>query len=169
MLLDLGLTRLLNLSLKTAKYEEALRSMVKILEVGSRDIPIVYEMGKGVEEFHTSDQAPNFWPKEVLQNCIGKEDVYFFVAVSNTEIVGFIIANCNKSLGKVLVENIFVKPKFRGQGIGTNLARKVIETAKEDRYQFISVLTPPSDVAAIKAYKKAGFSKGETFLWLDAN
>lgn len=143
--------------------------MIEIRKASSQNIPVVYEMGRNVEEFHTSDQAPNFWPKEILQNCIGKEDVYFFVAISETEIVGFIIANCSKSLSKVLIENIFVKPEFRGQGIGTNLARKVIESAKADRYQFISVLTPPSDVAAIKAYEKAGFAKGDTFLWLDIN
>lgn len=142
-------------------------AMIEIRNANDQDVSIVLDLGANVAEFHTSDQAPNFWPKEILRNCIGKEDAYFFVATSNNEIVGFVIANCNKSLSKVLIENIFVKPEFRGQGIGTNLARKVIEAARLDRYQFISVLTPPDDGAAIKAYEKAGFAKGETFLWLD--
>lgn len=43
----------------------------------------------------------------------------------------------------------------------------MIDTAKADGYQFISVLTPPDDIPAIKTYEKAGFSKGEVFLWLD--
>lgn len=141
--------------------------MIKIRQADDQDVSLVFELGAHVTEFHTSDQAPNFWPKDVLSSCIGKEDVYFFVATSNNEIVGFVIANCNKSLSKVLIENIFVKPEFRGQGIGTSLVKKVIEIAKADRYQFISVLTPPSDIAAIKAYEKAGFTKGEIFLWLD--
>lgn len=141
--------------------------MIEIREANHHDVLTIYDLGADVTEFHTSDQAPNFWPKKVLQNCISKEDVYFFVSASATEIVGFVIANCNKSLNKVLIENIFVKPEFRGQGIGTDLAKKVVEAAKVDRYQFISVLTPPSDIAAIKAYEKAGFTKGETFLWLD--
>lgn len=127
----------------------------------------VYSLGENVDEFHTSDQAPNFWPEAVLRECVEKDDVYFFVAVSNDEIVGFIIANCNKSLSKTLIENIFVRPDFRGQGIGTRLAKKVVESARSDAYQFISVLTPPDDDAAIKTYEQAGFSKGETFLWLD--
>lgn len=33
----------------------------------------------------------------------------------------------------------------------------------------MSVLTPPGDVSAIKTYEKAGFTAGETFLWLDFN
>jgi len=141
--------------------------MVVIREAIDGDVPIVFGLGANVTEFHTSNQAPNFWPKEVLRNCINKTDVYFFVATLDTEIVGFVIANCNKSLSKVLIENIFVKSEFRGQGTGTNLAKKVIESAKVDQYQFISVLTPPGDIAAVKAYEKAGFTKGETFLWLD--
>ena len=102
-----------------------------------------------------------------MRECINKDDVYFFVATSNNEIVGFVIANLNRSLSKALIENIFVRPDFRGQGIGTGLTRKIIDAAKADHYQFISVLTPPDDVAAIKTYESAGFSKGELFLWLD--
>lgn len=142
--------------------------MIEIRKVVSEDIPAVYKMGENVDEFHTSDQAPNFWPEAVLRECVNKHDVYFFVATSNNEIVGFIIANLNRSLSKALIENIFVRPDFRKQGIGISLAKKVIDTAKADQFKFISVLTPPDDTAAIKTYKKAGFSKGEVFLWLDA-
>lgn len=85
----------------------------------------------------------------------------------NDEIVGFIIANLNKSLSKTLIENIFVKPSFRGHGVGSRLATKVVDVAKVDQYQFISVLTPPNDIAAIKTYEQSRFSKGENFLWLD--
>lgn len=138
-----------------------------IREARLGDIPQVYALGENVDEFHTSDQAPNFWPEDVLKTCVDKEDVYFFVAELQNKVAGFIIANCNKSLSKTLIENIFVKPDQRGKGIGSQLARKVIDTAKSEQYQFISVLTPPDDIAAIKTYEKAGFTKGETFLWLD--
>jgi ribosomal protein S18 acetylase RimI-like enzyme len=141
--------------------------MIEIRNATSKDVPVIYKLGEHVDEFHTSDQAPNFWPEPLLQNCIGKEDVYFLVAMSGNDIAGFIIANLNKSLSKVLIENIFVSPDFRGQGIGSGLAKKIVEAAKSDKYQFISALTPLDDIAAIKAYESAGFSKGEAFLWLD--
>ncbi|MBL8159569.1 GNAT family N-acetyltransferase [Candidatus Saccharibacteria bacterium] len=133
----------------------------------AEDVAIVWKLGEHIPEFQTSDQAPTFWPASILQSCIGKDDVYFYVAVSGQQIVGFVIANCNTSLSKALIENIYVHPDHRGQGIGTRLAKQVIESAKADGYQFISVLTPPDDAAAIAAYKKAGFAEGETFLWLD--
>ena len=142
--------------------------MIEIRKVTPEDIPTIHAMGENVDEFHTSDHAPNFWPEAILCECISKDDVYFLVAASNDELVGFVIANLNRSLSKALIENIFVKPEFRGQGIGTSLAKRVIDTAKADNYQFISVLTPPDDIPAIKTYEKAGFSKGGVFLWLDA-
>jgi len=124
-------------------------------------------VGEDVDEFHTSDRAPNFWPEEILRNSIAKDDVLFFVAQVDGEIAGFIIANLNESLSKAEIENIFVSPVFRRQGIGVSLAKKVAEVARLNQYQFISVLTPLDDIAAIKTYEQAGFKKGETFLWLD--
>lgn len=142
--------------------------MIEIRDVAVDDIPIIYAMGENVDEFRTSDQAPTFWPETVLRKCVNKSDIYFLTAVFNKEIVGFVIVNLNKSLSKALIENIFVKPDFRGRGIGTTLAETVIKRAKNERFQFIAVLTPTDDIPAIKTYGKAGFSKGETFLWLDA-
>jgi ribosomal protein S18 acetylase RimI-like enzyme len=142
-------------------------TMIEIREARIEDVATVYKLGENVSEFHTSDQAPNFWPEQVLRNSVAKDDVSFFVAQVDGEIAGFIIANLNKSLSKTEIENVFVRADFRRLGIGASLARKVVEVAKLNKYQFISVLTPPDDIAAIKTYEEAGFTKGETFLWLD--
>jgi ribosomal protein S18 acetylase RimI-like enzyme len=142
-------------------------TMIEIREARIEDVATVYKLGENVSEFHTSDQAPNFWPEQVLRNSVAKDDVSFFVAQVDGEIAGFIIANLNKSLSKTEIENVFVRADFRRQGIGASLARKVVEVAKLNKYQFISVLTPPDDIAAIKTYEGVGFTKGETFLWLD--
>ena len=141
--------------------------MTEIRTARIEDIPTIHNLGEGVDEFHTSEHSPNFWPETVLEKCVDKEDVYFFVATQADEIVGFIIANCNRSLSKVLIENIFVKPAFRGQGIGSSLAKKVVETARSQKFQFIITLIPPDDMAATMAYESAGFARGEVFVWLD--
>ncbi len=141
--------------------------MVAIREATLTDVGQIRVLGERVEEFHTSDQAPNFWPETVLKASIGKKEVVILVAIQGDDIVGFIIANCNLPLSKVLIENIYVPRAMRQQGIGTRLVVEVLDRAKTGGFQFISVLTPPSDISAIKTYEKAGFAKGETFLWLD--
>ncbi len=141
--------------------------MIEIRTASDEDISTIHHLGEAVDEFRTSDQAPNFWPEAILRACIDKEDVVFLVAVLEDETVGFIIVNLNKSLSKALIENIFVVPTLRGQGIGSRLVKDAINAVKSNRYQFISVLTPPDDEAAIRTYEAVGFSKGETFLWLD--
>jgi len=141
--------------------------MTEIRNARLEEVQIIHNLGEGVDEFHTSDQTPNFWPEAILAECIDKENVYFFVATKNGQIAGFIIANCNKSLSKVLIENIFVVPEFRDQGIGTELAKKVVATAKSEGYQFIITLIPPDDMAATMTYEKADFARGEVFVWMD--
>jgi ribosomal protein S18 acetylase RimI-like enzyme len=141
--------------------------MIEIREARTEDVGTVCKLGENVEEFHTSKQAPNFWPEEILRNSVAKDDVLFFVAQVDGEIAGFIIANLNKSFSKTEVENIFVRPDFRRRGIGNSLATKIVEIARLNKYRFISALVPPDDITAIKTYEKAGFTKGEMFLWLD--
>lgn len=143
--------------------------MITIRETVATDVEEIWALGEHVEEFRTSDQPPHFWPQAVLRASIGKREVMVLVAIHDGEIAGFIIANCNLPLSKVLIENVFVRPAMRRYGIGTQLVQEVLGRAKTSGFQFVSVLTPPSDVAAIKTYEKAGFSAGETFLWLDFN
>ena len=112
-------------------------TMIEIREARIEDVAIVYKLGENVDEFHTSDQAPNFWPEEILRNSIAKDDVSFFIAQVNGEIAGFIIAKLKKSLSKTEIENILVKNDFRRKGIGNSLVRKVVEDERLNKYKFI--------------------------------
>ncbi|HEU5187398.1 MAG TPA: GNAT family N-acetyltransferase [Candidatus Saccharimonadales bacterium] len=131
------------------------------------DVKAIHTLGENVSEFTTGDATVTFWPESVLEAAIQNEAVITLVAEVGREIVGFIIANCNKPLSKALIENIYVHPNNRGHGIGAGLVQALIAEAKNRGYEYIAVLTPPDDAPAIKTYQKAGFVSGETFLWLD--
>lgn len=139
--------------------------MIQVRKASVTDVSQVSKLGQSVPEFLTSDLADNFWPEDILRASVGKGDVLFLVAVENDEVNGFLIVNCNKSLSKALIENIFVKESERGKGI----AGQMLEVAKKEcnKYRYMSALIPPNDAAAVRAYEKAGFAKGEQFLWLD--
>lgn len=55
------------------------------------------------------------------------------------------------------LKRLYVKPQFRGTGIGGMLAKRIIAEAKEIGYSHILLDTLPFLTAAIEMYKKLGF------------
>lgn len=137
-----------------------------IRKAAVEDADAIYELGKSVAEFNVSDETVTFWPKELLENAVQSDDVLVFVAEEET-IVGLIIANYNHSLKKAIIENIYVMPAMRGKGVGDKLLKQMLAALSEKGCEYIVTLVPPTAPSAIELYQRAGFSKGETFLWLD--
>lgn len=132
------------------------------------DAHALHTLGQNVEEFTTSEATVTFWPESILKASIATDTVIILIAeTSRHELIGFIIVNCNAPLRKAQIENIYVHPDKRGQNTGTRLVLAALEEAKKRGYEFISVLIPPDATPAIRTYEKAGFIKGEEFLWLD--
>lgn len=61
------------------------------------------------------------------------------------------------------MKRLFVRPTFRGQGIGKALAEKVISDAKEMEYQAMLLDTITSLSSSIALYKKLGFYEIEPY------
>lgn len=131
------------------------------------DVDALYALAANVPEFKVSDATVTFWPKDVLASAIGAADVYVFVADEADGIAGFVLANANASLRKVTIENIYVAPAWRGTQISDELLAVLIGAAKQDGYEYIATLIPPSALGASRLYERAGFATGETFVWLD--
>jgi len=58
-----------------------------------------------------------------------------------------------------LMEDVFVKEEFRGQGYGKELVRKVIESAKKHNCYKLICTSRYSKTAVHDFYEKLGFSK----------
>jgi ribosomal protein S18 acetylase RimI-like enzyme len=82
------------------------------------------------------------------------------------------IAEKNKALGGVVVlfpvsnetieiKNIAVLPDLQGQGVGTFLIKKSIETAAENGFIDIIIGTANSSIGQLALYQKLGFVKSE--------
>lgn len=56
------------------------------------------------------------------------------------------------------VTNISVDPMYRGQGIGTNLFTHAIDLAKKRGAKRMSVEALADNLAAVRLYKRLGFS-----------
>lgn len=98
------------------------------------------------------------WLDEVAKNS------RLLVAKDNNKIIGMatlamtIIPTCK--FGHI--EDVVVDDKFRGQGIGTDLMKKLIIEAKRLRLGKIELTTRPTREEANKLYCKLGFEKIET-------
>jgi GNAT superfamily N-acetyltransferase len=56
------------------------------------------------------------------------------------------------------VSNVYTKPAYRGQGIGSNLLARVKTWAKEQDFEFL--IAWPSE-ASVRFYERAGFGATE--------
>lgn len=139
---------------------------MNIRRAALEDIDAVCKLGKTVEEFTVNDETVNFWPKELLTQAVGSDDVIILIAEDGA-IVGFLIVNYNRSLKKATIENVYVQPENRGQDVSDQLLEAMFKQLIEVGCEYIATLVPPDAQGAIDLYKRSGFSQGETFTWLD--
>ena len=74
---------------------------------------------------------------------------------------------CVRNLGNFTAEikRMYVRPGYRGKGLGRKLLRKVMEEAKELGYRFIRLDTIPTMESAIHLFKSMGFYEIEGYTY----
>lgn len=141
--------------------------IIRIREASVEDIDTIHDLGETVSEFSVNDETITFWPQDILAHAIASNDAIVLIAELNQEIVGFIIANLNISLRKAIIENVYVRPENRDVGIGGKLLNELLISLGSTDIEYICTLIPLDTDNASRLYLEAGFSKGESFLWLD--
>jgi len=124
-------------------------------------------MGKAVTEFAVTDNTVTFWPKTVLDNAVGSDDIVMLVA-EDDGVAGFLIAQYSYGLKKAVIENVYVHPDKRGRGIDDSLLKRALEILREKGCEFVSTQVPSGTQAGVSLFEENGFRRGEElFIWLD--
>jgi len=84
-----------------------------------------------------------------------------FVAIHEGKVIGFqgvtLFAKWSESMSHVANIVTQILPGFRGKGIGTQLAERTLEFARENGYEKISSYVIKDNIHAINYYEKLGF------------
>ncbi|MEG0872599.1 MAG: GNAT family N-acetyltransferase [Clostridia bacterium] len=127
------------------------------------DIDNIWNLGKNINEFETSEDIVLFWAKDILENCIDKKDVMILVIEIKEKIVGFMIANINGSLKKAEIENQYIISEYRHNGYGKALLTQMIEDLSNVGVENICAMSTD----AVDFLVRNGFTKGNQFYWMD--
>ena len=102
-----------------------------------------------------------------LKKLLASGDAEFFLVVDDTsKAVGYIQQRYRYSLWltglEAILEDLYVSPDKRRQGMGTYLVQFAIESAIEKGCKVIKLDTNESNRTAIDLYRKLGFSSGSS-------
>lgn len=95
------------------------------------------------------------WSEDGLKSELTNDFARFFVALSGTEIAGYI--GSHNVLGEVYITNVAVFSHFREMGVGTALVQWLTEQMKNENAEFVTLEVRKTNFSAISLYEKCGF------------
>ncbi len=100
----------------------------------------------------------------IWQQIVKDEKIIIVAAQEKEQIIGIgLLYVILKPRGKYgYLEDMMVDEQYRGQGIGEQIGRALIESAKARGVGTIELSARPSRVAANKLYQKLGFEHKDT-------
>ena len=101
------------------------------------------------------DDFDDFWTYDVLQEELNNPNSEYFVAKLENNILGF--AGIWKAVDDVHITDIVAKQSNRQTGIGSKLLEKLIQTAKSQNFNSITLEVNEHNLPAINLYLKYGF------------
>ena len=110
------------------------------------------------------DPAEHTVPLTDLQDVISNKYADLIVAKDGERIVGMATLYVIHKLGKRTgyVEDVVVDEKYRGQKIGEQVLRFLIDTARQKQIRTLFLTSRPEREAANKLYQKLGFEVKKT-------
>ncbi len=131
------------------KLNDDLKTLPVITPMTENDI-------KGVAEVEKECFASP-WSEKSLSEELENGNAYFFVAVINGEIAGYI--GTISVFGECSITNVAVKEKYRNKGIASSLLQRAILNSIYLDDEFITLEVRKSNISAISLYEKFGFRK----------
>lgn len=102
---------------------------------------------------------------EKLKKELDLPHAFQLLAKKDDEFVGYVSASENLFPNFLYLSELFIEPKFGGQGIASTLVGKVIEYAKSEGLEGVYTQTETENIPAQKLYEKLGFIEAPNPNW----
>ncbi|MFH1285912.1 MAG: GNAT family N-acetyltransferase [Candidatus Micrarchaeota archaeon] len=143
---------------------------IKIRRALTKDLPSILSMWRALMRFHKTLFPEHFKTKRdalaryktFLKKRLKAKNAAVFVAEANGQIIGHIMVSRNKlppvySAREAYVDELFVKPNYRGKGVATALLQQAQKWAKEKKYNVIAISVNIKNTRAKKLYENFRF------------
>jgi len=116
--------------------ETKINTGLKIRTAEKKDVPLIIEFVKGIAEFENLSHLVTATEESLMKSMFGEKPYaeVFFAELDGVP-AGFTVFfhNFSTFVGKqgLYIEDIFVKPEFRGKGIGKAMFLHCVKLAKE--------------------------------------
>jgi len=131
---------------------------INILHAKREDVLIILDLIKGIAEYEKLLDQVEANPKLLEQELFDENNAKVLLAYYDNQPVGFALYFYNFSTFKgkkgLYLEDLFIKPEFRGKGIGNDLFNQLISIAKRTGCGRMEWVCLNWNLPAIEFYKK---------------
>lgn len=134
---------------------------VEIIRATEQEVPVIFEMILGLAEYEKLAHMVTATEEQLRKTLFGKNPAAeVLLARADGAWAGFCLffQNYSTFLGKagLYLEDLFVKPEYRGQGIGFVLLQELAKTAVERECGRVEWSVLDWNSPSIEFYKKLG-------------
>lgn len=134
---------------------------IRIRKAEPKDVKTILSLIKELAEYEKLADEVSATEDKLISTIFGKDKIVeVWLAEINDEPAGQVLffRNYSTFLAKpgFYIEDIYVRPQYRGRGIGKKLLNKVIELAREKNYGRVEWCVLNWNEPAIDFYKKMG-------------
>jgi len=136
---------------------------IKLQKMTAQDLENIVELGTATEELQITKEKPMYYSVEQLKSLMDKGFLLCVCAFVDDEFAGYHLGIIHREIGECYFSDIAVKPKFRGNKIGSVLFDELVRLAQEQNLNWQWALVEEENSRMQKFIESRGFKKGNKF------
>jgi len=135
--------------------------------IQEQDIEALIELAESEPAFQFEAQdIAGFWTQEQLLQWIREGHDILLKAVVDGQLVGFFLTQIHSPTRKAVIENIYVIPSMRRQGVAKLLLQEGLRQLAARQVSMVTALIAKENRSSLGFFEEHQFAEGGTFTWM---